>query len=75
MATILIVEDHAMSRQMLASLLSYAGHHVLEAVEGTGALTLAYNERPDLIIRKVSVWTKHMEPAVLFQSLPIRSLF
>ncbi len=53
MATILIVEDHAMSRQMLASLLSYAGHHVLEAVEGTGALTLAYNERPDLIISDI----------------------
>ena len=53
MATILIVEDHAMSRQILVTLLEYAGHRVLEASEGEKALALARIEHPDLIISDI----------------------
>lgn len=53
MSTILIVEDHAMSRQVLKSLFGYAGHRVLEASDGTAALTLARSERPDLVISDI----------------------
>jgi signal transduction histidine kinase/ActR/RegA family two-component response regulator len=53
MSTILIVEDHAMSRQVLKSLFGYVGHRVLEAADGTAALTLARSERPDLIISDI----------------------
>ncbi|MBI5508650.1 MAG: response regulator [Deltaproteobacteria bacterium] len=53
MATILIVEDHAISRQMLSNLLGYKGHHVLEAADGVEALALARAEHPDLIITDV----------------------
>jgi signal transduction histidine kinase/ActR/RegA family two-component response regulator len=53
MSTILIVEDHAMSRQVLKSLFGYLGHRVLEAADGTAALTLARSERPDLIISDI----------------------
>jgi PAS domain S-box-containing protein len=53
MANILIVEDHAISRQMLRNLLAYKGHGVLEAVDGIEALALAHTKRPDLIITDV----------------------
>lgn len=53
MATILIVEDHAMSRQVLNTLLRYMGHRVLEAAEGIEALALARTEHPDLVISDI----------------------
>ncbi len=53
MATILVVEDHAMSRQVLKALFGYMGHRVLEAADGSAALALARSERPDLIISDV----------------------
>jgi signal transduction histidine kinase/CheY-like chemotaxis protein len=55
MATILILEDHAMSRQMLTALLSYTGHRVIEASDGTAALNLVTEEYPDLIISDVRI--------------------
>ena len=53
MATILVVEDHAMSRQILMTLLEYSGHRVLEAAEGEEAFELACRVRPDLIISDI----------------------
>jgi signal transduction histidine kinase/CheY-like chemotaxis protein len=53
MATILVVEDHAMSRQILMTLLEYSGHRVLEAVEGEEAFELACRVHPDLIISDI----------------------
>ncbi|MHB9025532.1 MAG: response regulator [Armatimonadota bacterium] len=53
MSTILIVEDHAMSRQVLCSLLGYLNHRVLEASDGVDALALARAERPDLVITDI----------------------
>ncbi|MBC7499513.1 MAG: GAF domain-containing protein, partial [Herminiimonas sp.] len=53
MATILIVDDHAINRQFLLTLLGYGGHRLLEAAEGAQALELARIERPDLVITDV----------------------
>ncbi len=53
MSTILVVEDHAISRTMLSKLLGYKGYRVLEAADGVEALSRAETERPDLIITDV----------------------
>jgi PAS domain S-box-containing protein len=53
MSTILIVEDHAMSRHVLTTLLGYYGHKLLEATDGATGLELARAERPDLIISDI----------------------
>jgi signal transduction histidine kinase/CheY-like chemotaxis protein len=57
MAAILIVEDHALSRQMLKALLGYSSHRVLEAADGSAALALARSGRPDLIISDIAMPT------------------
>ena len=53
MAKILIVEDHAMSRQVLNSLLGYTGHTMLEAADGEAAIALVHSKHPDLIISDI----------------------
>ena len=53
MAKILLVEDHAMSRQVLYTLLGYTGHDVLEAADGMAAIEIAHREHPDLIITDI----------------------
>ncbi len=53
MATILIVDDHAINRQFLLTLLGYGGHRLLEAAEGAAALNLVRAERPDLVITDI----------------------
>ena len=47
-ATILVVDDHAPSRQFLTTLLTYEGHRILEASDGLEALAMARAEQPDL---------------------------
>jgi len=53
MTTILIVEDHALSRQALTTLLGYYGHRLLEATEGSAALEITRTEHLDLIITDI----------------------
>ena len=53
MATILIVDDHSVSRQLLVSLLGYGGHRMLEAENGAQALETARAEHPDLVITDI----------------------
>src|ERR1035437_8474766 len=53
MATILIVDDHAINRQFLHTLLGYEGHRLLEASEGATALNLVCTEHPDLVITDI----------------------
>lgn len=53
MATILIVDDHAINRQFLMTLLSYGGHRLLEAAEGATALAMVRADRPDLVITDI----------------------
>lgn len=50
MAKILIVDDEAANRLLVATLLTYAGHQVLEAVNGDEGLRTAKDHCPDLII-------------------------
>lgn len=50
MATILIVDDEAANRLLVATLLAYAGHQVIEAASGDEGLRTAKDHRPDLII-------------------------
>jgi two-component system, cell cycle sensor histidine kinase and response regulator CckA len=50
MATVLVVDDSATSREVARATLDHAGHHVLEASNGRDALALACSTRPELII-------------------------
>ena len=50
MATLLVVEDHAATRELLVTFLEGDGHTVLEAGTGLEALTVAGVAAPDLIL-------------------------
>ncbi|MFN3580289.1 MAG: EAL domain-containing protein [Pseudomonas sp.] len=50
MARILIVDDHAPNRELVASLAGYLGHQVMEAADGAEALTLVRKQKPELVI-------------------------
>jgi PAS domain S-box-containing protein len=49
-SSILVVDDRAIERELLVTVLGYAGHAVAEASTGEAALALARKLRPDLII-------------------------
>jgi len=53
MATILIVDDRKLDRELLVTLLRYAQHRVLEAAGATEALRVVKSEHPDLMISDV----------------------
>jgi len=50
MATILVVDDRAINRKLLITLLDYADHIALEAADAEQALTLVRAALPDLVI-------------------------
>jgi CheY-like chemotaxis protein len=50
MATILVVDDHPVNRQLLIAILRPQGHTLLEAGDGIEALEVVRRQRPDLII-------------------------
>ena len=53
MAKILIVDDRPANRELLVTLLGYAGHHLWEAVDGEQGLVITRAEHPDLIITDI----------------------
>ena len=53
MTTILVVDDRAINREFLATLLSYAGYEVIQAANGADALALVRSHRPELVITDV----------------------
>ena len=53
MAKLLVVDDQAVNRQFLTTLLGYGGHQLLEAADGAEALALVRAQRPDLVIADV----------------------
>ncbi|HNP72316.1 MAG TPA: response regulator [Kouleothrix sp.] len=55
MATILVVEDDALSRDVVIRRLRWEGYGVLEAIDGANAISIAQNERPDLILMDVGL--------------------
>jgi PAS domain S-box-containing protein len=52
-ATVLVVDDVAMNRELVRTLLGYRGHRVIEASEGAEALSLAHREHPDIVVTDV----------------------
>ena len=56
--TILIVEDHVDSREMLADALEFSGYQVLQAPDGPEGEDLAARHLPDLILFDISLPTK-----------------
>ncbi|MCC6745935.1 MAG: response regulator [Acidobacteria bacterium] len=53
--TILLAEDHADSREMLAVMLEMDGFRVIRAADGVEALGLARANSPDLVITDVNM--------------------
>lgn len=53
MAKILVIDDRPVNREFLVTLLSYAGHQVLEAGEGAEGLAAVRANRPDLVITDI----------------------
>lgn len=71
MAELLIIEDHAMSRQVLTTMFASLGHRVLEATDGTAALDMVKNCNPDIIISDILLPTiDGIEFARQLRSLP-----
>src|SRR5882672_614445 len=50
MATILVVDDRAVNRELLLAVLAAEGHQLLEAGDGVDALAMVRGEHPDLVI-------------------------
>jgi CheY-like chemotaxis protein len=55
MAKILLVEDNELNRDMLSRRLLRKGFEVVIAVDGGQAVSMAENERPDLILMDMSL--------------------
>jgi two-component system cell cycle response regulator DivK len=55
MATILVVEDNAANMKLAVFLLQNAGYNVLSAPDAETGLTLARDERPDLILMDIQL--------------------
>jgi diguanylate cyclase len=52
-SNVLVVDDNATNRKLVASLLSFEGHTVIEAADGAEALQAARLQKPDLIISDI----------------------
>jgi diguanylate cyclase (GGDEF)-like protein/PAS domain S-box-containing protein len=52
-SNILVVDDDATNRKLVAALLSFEGHVVIEAADGAEALQSARRRKPDLIISDI----------------------
>lgn len=55
MATVLVVDDDANTRSLVRTVLTHAGHAVIEAPDGETALSHASEHRPDLILLDFSM--------------------
>lgn len=55
MAKILVVEDNAANMKLAVFLLGSAGHAVVSATTAEAGLTLAHDERPDLILMDIQL--------------------
>jgi signal transduction histidine kinase len=53
MSTVLVLDDRPEDRELMSSLLTYAGHTVVEAASGDEALRLARQQRPALVISDI----------------------
>jgi CheY-like chemotaxis protein len=53
MTTVLIVDDRAVNRQFMTTLLSYFDYSVLESINGVEAFFMIQTERPDIVITDI----------------------
>lgn len=53
MTKVLIVDDNASNRKLVAAILGHEGYVTLEAVDGVDGLAIARAERPDLVISDI----------------------
>lgn len=67
MATILIVDDHALNREFLNTLLSYQHHRLLEATDGREALKVLEQHPVDLVITDILM--PHLDGYELAQTI------
>ncbi|MGH8549053.1 MAG: response regulator [Methylococcales bacterium] len=81
MATILLVEDNEMNRDMLGRRLQRRGYEVLIAVDGSEGVSRAQNDHPDLILMDMSLpvldgWeaTRRLKAADDTRNIPIIAL-
>ena len=81
MATILIVEDNEMNRDMLSRRLVRKGYEVLLAVDGVTGIAVATAEKPDLILMDMSLpvvdgWeaTRRLKADQALRRIPIIAL-
>ena len=81
MATILLVEDNEMNRDMLSRRLTRRGHRVLIAIDGGQGVQMAKTDGPDLILMDMSLpvldgWeaTRQLKSASETQMIPIIAL-
>ena len=81
MPRILVVEDNDMNRDMLSRRLSRKGFDVINAVDGQQGISLAIDEKPDLILMDMSLpvmdgWEAagHLKANPDTQAIPIIAL-
>lgn len=81
MATILLVEDNEMNRDMLSRRLGRRGYEVILAVDGEQGRNLAQSQKPDLILMDMSLpkidgWevTRQLKEASDTEHIPIIAL-
>jgi two-component system cell cycle response regulator DivK len=81
MAKILIVEDDAMNRDVIARRLAFEGHQVVVAIDGRQAIALAMSEHPDIILMDMGLpvlsgWqaTYQIKNTAETQTIPIVAL-
>ena len=55
MATILVVEDNEMNRDMLARRLKRQGHKVMTAVDGAQGVAMVTQEQPEIVLMDMSL--------------------
>src|SRR5216684_3398316 len=53
MANVLVIEDDAVTRTVVCTLLESAGHTVSEAADGDAGLAMFYANSPDLVITDI----------------------
>lgn len=73
MSTILIVEDNELNRRLFVDLLSTKGYKIFEATDGTEALRLVKEKKPDLVLMDIQLPTvSGLEVTKSIRQMPIK---
>jgi two-component system chemotaxis response regulator CheY len=55
MAKVMVVDDSAYARRVHSAMLERAGHSVIEAATGSGAIEMYCHDRPDVVLLDLSM--------------------